>query len=282
MLLERMVDKKVVGQMTSEVRHGFTMLGLLITMACIIGLFVILASSINKRVTGEGNTREGTINSFQDQMNLNTIHKGMTMAALSNNGDYLIPSKVARSRDWSLNTTANLYAMLMHQRWIAAENLISPNDYGNVELYNGMAEYSNPQRGDSSVPWSTAFKADLSRVSNTSYAHMPLIGDRFDQRWNNNRAQRFPLFGTRGPLDGRPNPDSYTYGADGTWAGWVVMADGSIQHISSFSPPSVGYSGMNGPGSDNIYAMEEGIYGGDAILTFTKSISEDDLEIQHD
>ncbi len=258
------------------------MLGLLITVACIIVLVVILASSIDKSVTGEGNTRQGTVNSFQDQMNLNMIYKGMTIAALSNNGDYLVPSKVARSRDWSLNTTANLYAMMLHQRLVAAEQLISPNDYGNVEQYDGMSAYSNMNSGSGNVPWSTAFKADLSRVSNTSYAHMPLIGDRFEQHWNSNRSQPFPLFGTRGPLDGQHNPDSYTYGADGTWAGWVVMADGSVQHIASFSPPAVRYQGMSGPGSDNIFAMEEGIYGGDAILTFTTSISEDDLEVQHD
>ena len=111
-MLERMVNKKAAGQMTSAVRHGFTMLGLLITMACIIGLFVILASSINKRVTGEGNTREGTINSFQDQMNLNTIHKGMTMAALGNDGDYLIPSKAtqkAQRRSAAITTTNPFY-----------------------------------------------------------------------------------------------------------------------------------------------------------------------------
>ena len=45
-------------------RSAFSMIGMLITMVCMLVLFVILMYSLNKAVTGQKTQHEGTVRSF--------------------------------------------------------------------------------------------------------------------------------------------------------------------------------------------------------------------------
>ena len=121
------------------------------------------------------------------------------------------------------------------------------------------------------VHWDSAFVADLHNGSNVSYAHMPLFDERLRRYWTNDA--RFPVFGNRGPKDGIENPKSWTYGRNGRWAGHIVFGDGSIDFIQTFTPGRVSFirDGVSVP--DNIFKIEDGPRGIDAILGFTKTMT---------
>src|SRR5688572_8750374 len=97
--------------------RGFSMIGLLITMVCMVVLSVILMTSLNKAVTGQKTQQSGTVRSFEDKMYLLAIYQSMLAGATENNSDYLSPSAVARSKDATLNTTANLFSAMLMQNY---------------------------------------------------------------------------------------------------------------------------------------------------------------------
>jgi prepilin-type processing-associated H-X9-DG protein len=111
---------------------------------------------------------------------------------------------------------------------------------------------------------------------------VPLYGRRLSRHWRFTAGSRTAVMGNRGPRDGIDDPSSYTYGRDGRWAGHVVFGDGHVEFLESFVPPGM----LDGSGSerlqDNLFAMEEGASGGDAILTFTRIMEHDGPVIQHD
>lgn len=251
--------------------RGFSLIGLLITMVCIVVLMYLLMSSMNTAVTGAGNTLPGTVHSVKDELHLASLFRSIMANARDNGGSYLVPSEVDRSRDASRNTTASLYSAMIAQNYIRPEDLISANERSGYvqECFNYNFQAYQPAQNKF---WDPNFKADLQRGSNVSFAHMPLIGDRFRQNWSEPRMDSgFALVGNRGPKDGINNPQSLTYGRDGTWAGHIVFGDGHVEFINTFSPRG-----------DNLFAMEKGPQGGDAILAFTPEISSSTVTLQFD
>src|SRR5207237_370187 len=97
----------MVNASASSQRRAFSMVGMLVTMLCIVVLFAIMMQSLNKAVTGQGSQHEGTVRSFQDDMYLSELYKGIAVAANDNRGQYLTPSIVSGSKNVGENTTAN-------------------------------------------------------------------------------------------------------------------------------------------------------------------------------
>lgn len=261
--------------------RGYSMIGLLVTMVCIVILFVIGMSAMNKAVTGEGSALENTVRSVQDQLFLAELHKMMVVAARDNRDRFITPSEYSGSGDRRQDTTANLFSSMLMQNYTIPAQLISGNEYNNWvradEDYN-MSLY-DPRGG---VYWDPSFVADLEDVSNVSFAHMPLFGGRFDHYWEAGFSSRMPILGNRGPRDGVDNPMSYTYGRNGQWGGHIVMGDGSVRYIDGFTPGDVFYESDGQRLADNIFAMESGPEGDDAILSFTRQMTEDGPMLQHD
>ncbi len=250
--------------------RAYSLVGLLITIAIVIVLWSILMTAMNKRVTGEGSTVEGTVNSMTDQIALTGLYQGFAIYALENNGRFLVPSDLTRSGDPADNTTANMYSAMIAANYIVPAALISQNEYGNVyedDDYN----YSAVQPQNDQF-WDPNFSADLWEESNVSYAHLPLFDERMRKNWRN--TARFPVIGNRGPKDGIDNPSSYTYGRNGKWAGHIVFGDGSISFLDSFTMGQFTTTNAEGePVPDNIFRMEEGPRGEDVILGFTKTMT---------
>ena len=93
----------------------------------------------------------------------------------------------------------------------------------------------------------------------------------------------FVALGNRGPLEGEPDGASYTCGPHGHWAGNVVFNDNHTKLIDTFTPANHKQRIVDGKEEkDNIFKMEDGPEGGDAILSFTRSIGEDGPVLQHD
>ncbi len=156
--------------------------------------------------------------------------------------------------------------------------LVSGNEYNPQVWPDEDYDYAAYRPAEGSF-WDRRFVADLEVESNTSFAHMPLYGRRLRQQWRFMGDARSVLLGNRGPQDGVDNPLSYTYGRDQRWRGHVVFGDGHIEFAESFTPSGL-FRGAGAP--DNLFAMEEGVDGADAILAFTKKISGDGPVLQHD
>src|SRR5262245_61101331 len=104
-------------QRRSCTRNAFSMVGMLVTMACIVVLFAIMMTSLNKVTTGQGSQQSGTVRSLQDELNLYALYTSMATHATENKGDYLVPSEIANSKENSLNTTANLFSAMVMQNF---------------------------------------------------------------------------------------------------------------------------------------------------------------------
>ena len=238
--------------------YGFSLLGILISLACMVMLMSIYMTSVDKAVTGgQGNSVKQSVWGMQDQIQMQLVGQGLTIHAMTNGEGFLIPSKLSGSNDVTENTSANFWSALILQNLVAAKQLVSPTDRGWVE----EAPYSQNRS-----LWDPDFSADLDETSNVSYAHMPLYGERLKKRWSPG-AGRFPIIGNRGPKDGIENTDSFTLDDDGIWRGWVLHADNAIEWVEGTSVVSKWRRG-DGETQYNLF-LYEGDSADDAMLGFT-------------
>jgi hypothetical protein len=267
--------------MRERIRTGFSLVGILISMVIIVVLFSIMMTALNKAVTGEGSAVQGTVNSMSDELYLYAIGTSMLAHTQENGGRYLTPSQLSGSRDIAENTTANLFSAMVMQNYTTCPQLISKNEFSGYvqEKYDyNMTAYNPAQR----IFWDKTFKADLADLSNTSFAHEPLFGDRFDVEWKDTLNSQWPLIGNRGPKDGIDNPQSLTYGRNKQWGGHAFFGDGHIAFVNSFTPNGLTFRRGSETYQDNIFKMDDGPKGGDAVLAFTKTMSKNGPTLQWD
>jgi hypothetical protein len=260
---------------------GFSLIGLLVTLVCLLVLGVVMTNALNRAMTGSGSTLPGTAASFEDKQYLTALFKAMAADSHFNDGRFLVPGELSRRPNVSDNTTANLFSAMIAQHYTVPGQLISGNENSPRVWPDEDYDYAayHPTAG---TFWDPSFVADLEVESNDSFAHMPLFGTRLRQHWRFAAGSHTPLLGNRGPQGGIEDPSSFTYGRDGRWAGHIVFGDGHVEFAQSFTRPGL----LQGPGGerlpDNIFDMEEGADGRDAILTFTKEMTEDGPSVQHD
>jgi hypothetical protein len=255
--------------------------GILISLVIMVVLFSIMMTALNKAVTGEGSAVQGTVNSMSDELYLYAIGTSMLVHADDNRGRFLTPSELSGSKDVSDNTTANLFSAMVMQQYTTCKQLFSKNEFSGYvqEKYDYDFTGYNPSRR---TYWDETFMADLADLSNTSFAHQPLYGDRFDDEWKNTMNSSWPLLGNRGPKDGIDNPQSLTYGRNGQWGGHAIFGDGHIAFVSSFTPNGLTFRRNNETYQDNIFKMDDGPKGADAVLSFTKTMSKTGPTLQWD
>ena len=264
-------------------RSAFSMVGMLITLVCMVVLFTILMTSLNKVKTGEGSQHEMTVDSFQDKLYLDSLFKSMLVYANDNKGKFIVPGEMAGPGqvDPTLNTTANLFSAMVMQNYAPCKQLISGNEYSGYvqEKTNYNFAAHNPGEG---VFWDQTFQADLAKESNVSFAHMPLSGERFDKYWRNTLDGTIAILGNRGPSGGDCSQSKYACGRDNIWRGHMVYGDG---HITFIENPVVGrvFNKKHGvEQQDNLFAMETGAPGIDSVIAFTRSMTKDGPELQFD
>ncbi|MBL9121911.1 MAG: hypothetical protein JNL80_18540 [Phycisphaerae bacterium] len=254
-------------------------MGILVAMAILVVLFAVLMNSLNVAVTGAGNTTSGSVHSLSDQLQLTQMAQACFIAG-QNNGlkGAPTPSQRLGAKGTSSDTTANVFSLLIAERYADPSLLVSKNERSpNVwerENYN----YQAVQPSQRSY-WDENFKADLTKESNVSFAHVPLCGSR-STYWTEVRLDtRFPLMGSRGPANGQPNPASMTYGRDNRWGGFHVFGDGHVEFTEIFTAKNMQ---LEDGSADNVYAMEGEAEGGDAILAFTLLMREGVPTLQWD
>lgn len=260
--------------------RGLSLVGLLITMACIVVLLSITLPAIRTASTGmsgSGGQSASSAWATADRVNLNAIGQSMLAGGLGSGFDaaWLSPASVSRGSDIGLNTTANLYSLLIMEQRVQPTHLVSRGDRGLVEV---DTDYDftvyDPRDG---VHWDPSFTADLARGSNASWAHMPLQGARFDNHWRSSMSGSFPVFGSRGPRDGIPTVDSVTC-PNGSWTGAVWFGDGRVEALDSTGA----WRGRSNGAEDGLFRIDDPQRGSDAILGFTRWLDVDNVELQWD
>jgi hypothetical protein len=244
-------------------------------------LFSLLMTSLNKAVTGQGSALQGTVRSTQDELYLSAVFQSMMANSIDNREQFITPSELTGSKDVSENTTANLFSAMVMANYTNCHQLISGNEYsGYVQEKTDydMTVY-NPAEN---VHWDKTFMADLGDLSNVSFAHEPLFGDRYKDHWQNKLSSTFPLLGNRGPKDGIANPQSLTYGRNGQWGGHLVFGDGHVAYVNTFTPSNVTMTQDGKTYQDNIFKMDAGAKGGDAVISFTSKMTTQGPTLQWD
>jgi hypothetical protein len=259
------------------------MVGMLITMVCMVVLFTILMTSLNKAVTGEGSQHEMTVRSFEDKLYLDSLFKSMLVFSNDNKGRFITPAAMSgsTSKDPSLNTTANLFSVMVMQNYAPCKQLISGNEYSGYVEEKRDYQFSalNPAQG---VFWDPTFQADLAKLSNVSFAHVPLTGERLEKHWCNTLESSIALIGNRGPRNGDCASSRFACGRDKIWRGHMVYGDGHIDFIENTVVGKVFNQKHGVEQNDNIFSMETGPNGTDAIIAFTRAMKNDGPELQFD
>jgi prepilin-type processing-associated H-X9-DG protein len=214
-------------------------------------------------------------------MYLVSIYQSMAVSAQMGDGRFLVPSALTRRRDIADDTTAGLFSAMIAQQYAAPEQLFSANERNPNVWMDEDYDYLAYNPAEDSY-WDAAFVADLELESNNSFAHIPLYGERLRRLWRFTAGSSAPLLGNRGPADGVDDPDSYTYGVNGTWAGHIVFGDGHVEYAETFTLSSVFFDAGGQRQPDNLFRMDDGPDGVDVILTFTKTMSKDGPVIQYD
>jgi hypothetical protein len=193
-----------------------------------------------------------------------------------------VPSEISGSGDRAEDTTASLYSAMIAQQIVRPEHLVAGNEYSSWIEVDADYDFDayQPRQG---VYWDRAFQADLEDgTSNASYGHLPLFGERSRRWWRHTMSGSMPLIGNRGPRDGVVDVTSLTVGRNGQWAGHMLYSDGSIEYTATVMPPRVSFTRDGQVYSDNLFKVEDGPAGADAIIAFTKAMTDEGPVLQFD
>ena len=255
-------------------QNGFTLIELLVVIAIIALLLGLLLPALAKARATARQVKCGT--------QVQQIHKAWVTKGTDNaRGTFPLPGEVNRigklpgrgNEDEAKNNHANLHSMCIAQQFISPQILVSPSEAsGNVGVCSNYdmnkykpaedvywdgdlsnATVSNP--GLDSINPLRTLKADLTTLSSTSYAAMPLmmknsssrIPNRRDVQWKvgATNGSRFPIVGNRGVKNGITDnttsdyTDSKTlliHGASNEWEGMMVYNDDHVVFERTFTP----------------------------------------------
>ena len=142
--------------------------------------------------------------------------------------------------------------------------------------------------------WDCKFDVTLFGTCNTSYAHMPIAGERKKRHWRDTLDSTMGMLGTRGVRDGDYlNQDQYYrsitlefHGGHKEWVGLVAFNDNHVERLDTFLPQHLNYNIGEDAFADNIFNDDTGdgsggygTHGGfDIWLVIYKEINEDPTE----
>lgn len=280
-----MIDTQYLIPSSPCPRNGLTILELVIaTIAITVMLVLIIPATMR---------RSGCSRLLKDATQVEQIQQAMLIYAREFDGRCPTPGLINRlhdpatglntpnvgSENFSLNHTAPLYSAMIAQNFVSPELIISPvepNAFVTVkDNYNYMAY--DPS-ADSY--WDTTLTAHVDRaalVSNTSYAHMALCGERKKKYWNDCMLSNIPILGTRGPEAGVTIGERYVrsptlkfLGEGEYWVGNIVFADNHVETIDTLEPESL--QQPNAPRPYNLFRMDGG------ALSISIASTADDVE----
>ena len=308
-------------------RRGFTLIELLTVMAIIallVGLLLpALAQARSKALM------------IKDQTQIKQIHLAWTTFSRDYDGIYPTPGLINRLPDPMLggldkpgrgpedihaNTSAAMYSACIMGNYFTPQILVAPtepsgfvavkDDY-NWSVYDPLGDiyWDADEDGNSSadfpeyIPFATRLEGPMAgRLCNTSYAHMPIVGDRKTREWRDTLNSQWAVIGNRGVRDGDDTNEEVYYGSvtlefhggRKEWVGNIGFNDNHVELLHTFYPAGLNYLGDDVGGGGDTTTNPDNIFkndtesnnsgeGHDIWLTLVSEINAvDDIQAEWD
>ena len=245
--------------------RAFTLIELLVVMAIIALLIGLLLPALAKA--------RATAKLTKDQTQIRGIHQSWLVFAREFEGIMPTPGLIDRlpfngveepgrgPEDESQNDTARLHSACIMQNYYSPQLCVTPveasgrviiKDDFNFELYNAIPTVDRY--------WDDSFDADLASISNTSYASMPIAGDRKKRQWKESLDSAWPILSNRGVKEGSLADLDYNksitleiHGSSKSWEGNICYNDNHCEVSKTFKPEGVSYVNGGVVNADNIF-----------------------------
>jgi len=251
---------------TQSIRRsrGFTLVELLVVIAIIGILLAILLPALARA--------RATARATQDAAQIKQIHAGWLSFAAQNDGLFPTPGLKARlpvqgagivpgrgEEDIEQNDHAAVHSLAIMENLYPPELCISTAEQSPNVVPMGYYDFSRKDVANN-VYWDDRFQTDLQNISHTSYAAVPLAGDRKRRHWNNTSDSGFAVLGNRGPENGEieevaESITSEIHGASGEWNGHIGYNDNSVSFEQTFFPEKLKRVGPDND-LDNLFAND--------------------------
>ncbi len=269
-------------------KHGFTLVELLVVMAIIALLIGLLLPALAKARAQAQLTK--------DQTQVKEIHQSWIVFSRELDGALPTPGLIDRLpdpditendgevpgrglEDLTMNTTPNLFSVCIMRHYFTPQMCLSPGERSGrvISKDDYKFTYYDPLGTDPNCQgsflgpdcyWDPTFDATLidpKGLSNTSYAHMPIAGERKKRHWRDTLDSRFAMIGTRGVKDGSLDPVDYYasvtlefFGGKKEWVGNVAFNDNHTERLDTFFPVNLSYQLNDVTVADNIFRDDTG------------------------
>jgi len=266
--------------------RAFSLIELLVVIAIIallIGILIPAVAGVRQRAR-----------LLKDQSQQRNIVQGLATWAASNDSEYPLPSLIDRadatmatSEDYQKDNTGNIFSVMIWQRIVPAEALVTPAEvHVNIQVDSGYqfdspAAAADPTRavfdpGFAGVPFEqgtgtgTGRRGGADAVGGTSYATVIPFGQR-QAAWKPVTQNALPLLASRGPeyigipgdWDLKPGPTGTRsntlriWGTSSAWRGNVGWNDGHVTHFQQPDPREITFTFSTASNArDNIFVNE--------------------------